>query len=134
MSPLKRSIWLSVIGVACGALSWVAAVAVSGKFEPFDSSAGLAANQLVLGLPAILLACRARLALLLLYFLGAWFGMNTYAYVFGSSEQRAWATLGAATSLLFLGLPVVLAVMTAAIRHIGARWGAGRGADSQRGK
>ena len=133
-APVSRSIWWLAIGVGCGALSWVAAFAVSGRFEPYDSSTGLAANQIVLCLPAILLACRPRLALLLFYFFGAWLGMNAYGYVFGSAEQRAWAMLGAVTSLLLLALPLSLAGMTAVICHIRSQWRAADGSHSQRGK
>ena len=131
---VTRSIGVLAAGLGCGALSWFAAHAVSGSFEPYDSSTGLLTNQLVLGLPAMLLACKPRLVPLLVYFLGAWLGMNVYAYVFGGSEQRAWAMLGAVTSLVLLFWPVVLAVVTVAIRYIWSRWHAGRGLHSQRGK
>lgn len=131
---VSQSIGLLAIGIECGALSWVAAFAVSGRFEPYDSSTGLAANQIVLCLPAILLACKPRLALLLFYFFGVWLGMNTYAYALGSSEQRAWAMLGAVTSLLLLFWPMVLAVVAVAIRSIWSRWSAARGVHSEHGK
>ena len=131
---VTRSISMLAVGSGFGALSWIAALAVSGSFEPYDSSIGLAVNQIVLGLPAIWLACRPRLALLLFYFLGAWLGMNAYGYVLGGSEHRVWAMLGAVTSLLLLFWPVVLAVVTVAIRCIWSRWGAARGLHSQHGK
>jgi hypothetical protein len=131
---VTRLISVLAFGLGCGALSWFTAHAVSGSFEPYDSSTGLAANQLVLCLPAILLACKPRLALILLYFLGAWLGMIAYAYAFGGSEQRAWAMLGAVTSLLLLFWPVVLAVVTVVIRYIWSRWGAARGLHSEHGK
>jgi hypothetical protein len=131
---VSQSIGLLAIGVGCGALSWVVAFAVSGRFEPYDSSTGLAANQIVLCLPAILLACKPRLALLLFYFFGVWLGMNTYAYAFGGSEQRAWAMLGAVTSLLLLFWPVVLAVVTIVIRYIWSQSGAARGLHSEHKK
>ena len=131
---VTRSISVLAVGSGCGALSWFAAHAVSGSFEPYDSSTGLAANQIVLCLPAMLLACKPRLVPLLVYFLGAWLGMNAYAYAYGGSEQRAWAMLGAVTSLLLLFWPVVVAGVTAAIRYIWSRWSAADGWHSQRGK
>jgi|GEM_PF-1634253 len=131
---VTQSISVLTVGSGCGALSWFAAHAVSGSFEPYDSSIGLAANQLVLCLPAMVLACKPRLALLLFYFLGAWLGMNAYAYVFGSSEQRAWAMLGVVSSLLLLFWPMVLAVVAVVIRYIWSRWSAADGLHSQQGK
>lgn len=133
-APVFRSIGLLAIGVGCGVLSWVAARAVSGRFEPYDSSAGLAMNQMVLCLPAILLACRPRQALFLFYFLGAWLGMNGYGYALGGSEQRAWAMLGAVTSLFLLVLPLGLAGVTVAIRYLRSRWGAADGLHAPHGK
>lgn len=133
-TPFYRPMWLLAIGTGCGVLSWAAAKAASGSFEPYDSSSGLAVNQIVLCVPAILLACRFRLALLLIYLLGAWLGMNTYAYALGGSEQRAWAMLGAVTSLLLLVLPLSLAGMTAASRYIWFRWRATDVLHTQRGK
>lgn len=99
-------------------LSWAAALAVSGRFEPYDSGCGLLANQLLLSIPAAILACRYRPSAPILLLLGAYLGMNLYAYGFGGSEHRAWATLGAITSLLLLVLPVVLVFAVAIVRRL----------------
>lgn len=107
-----------VAGIAVGALSWLAASVVSGTFEPYDSSAGLLVNQLVLCSPAFILALRHRMAVPFLLLAGAYFGMNAYAYGFGGSGQRAWVGLGAAVSLLLLVLPATLTIGAAILRRL----------------
>lgn len=100
-------------GALLGALSWLAALGVSGAFEPYDSALGLLANQLVLSLPIALLAFRYRLWTALLCLLGAYVGMNLYTYVFGGAETRAWAVLGAITSVALLVVPAAAAAASA---------------------
>jgi hypothetical protein len=90
---------------------------VSGTFEPYDSSAGLLANQAALALPAVYLAWRYRPEAPALLLLGAYFGMNGYSYVFGGSEQRAWVALGAITSLFLLVGPALLAACAAILQR-----------------
>ena len=79
---------LLAAGAVLGMLSWAAALAASGQFEPYDSGRGLLANQFVLSLPAVVLAARYRPFAPLLFLLGAYVGMNLYAYAFGGSEHR----------------------------------------------
>lgn len=97
-------------GAAIGALSWFIASIVSGKFEPYDSSVGLLVNQIILSASVTFLAWRYRAAVPLLFMTGAYLGLNGYTYVFGSSETRAWAALGAAVSVFLFLAPMIFAL------------------------
>ncbi|CAG0929467.1 hypothetical protein PLCT1_01068 [Planctomycetaceae bacterium] len=99
-------------------LSWAAALAVSGQFEPYDSASGLLVNQFVLSVPAVVLSWRYRPSAPLLFLFGAYVGMNLYSYGFGGSEHRVWAALGAITSLLLLVLPAALVLIVAVVRRL----------------
>lgn len=77
-------------GAVVGAFSWFAASVVSGTFEPYDSGVGLLLNQIILSVPAIVLAWRHRITVPLLFLVSAYPGLNAYAWAFGSSEARAW--------------------------------------------
>ena len=117
-SPPSKPLLLLAGGVALGMLSWLAALAVSGRFEPYDSGMGLLANQLALSVPAVFLASRYRPSAPFLFLCGAYVGMNAYTYGFGGSEKKAWAALGAVTSLSLLLLPAVLVTVIAVIRRV----------------
>lgn len=117
MPSLHQSVSVLVVGFALGALSWFAAAAASGSFEPYDSGVGLMVNQAVLSAPVALLAWRGRSGLSLLLLCGAYLGMNAYAYGFGSSETRSWATLGAVVSMLLMLAPILLMLGAVAIRR-----------------
>ncbi len=106
VKQMHSCVWLLLTGVVAGGLSWALLWGLTGHFEPYDSGVGLALNQLLLCGPMVLLR-RYRLIWFGLYPLGAWLGMNAWAYWAGSSETRAWAEAGAAISLLLLVLPVV---------------------------
>lgn len=108
---------LVAVGAILGALSWLAASVVSGTFEPHDSSAGLLVNQAILTIPAAYLALRHRFAAPVLLLVGTYFGMNAYAYSFGGSEAKAWAALGALTSLLLVATPALFALGAGVLRH-----------------
>jgi hypothetical protein len=108
---------LVAVGTVLGAFSWLAASLISGTFEPYDSSAGLLANQAILTIPAVYLALRHRPTAPILFLAGAYLGMNAYAYVFGGSEQRVWVALGAAVSLLLVVGPALFASGAAVLRH-----------------
>ena len=101
-----------------GAFSWFAASVVSGTFEPYDSGAGLLLNQIILSVPAAVLAWRHRIAVPLLCLASAYAGLSAYAWAFGSSEVRAWAALGALVSMLLFPVPVAFALGAAALRRL----------------
>lgn len=106
-----------VLGILLGGLSWWVAFEVSGSFEPYDSLSGFLVNQLILSAVAAAMGYQRGFAALMLYVFGAYAGLNAYAYIFGASETRAWAVLGAITSIILLFLPL-LAGITARITHV----------------
>ena len=108
-------------GSLLGMLSWLVALEVSGKFEPYDSTSGLLANQLVLSGVVAALAFRYRPQAFLLCLLSAYVGMNAYAYAFGGSEHKVWALLGGFTSVFLILVPGLIGVVTATIRHLPLR-------------
>ena len=81
--------WLFVCGCLAGAASWPIAGALSGRFEPYDSTIGFFVCQAVVALPAVWSSLRFGLLRTLPLLFGAWVGMNVYAYLFGSDETRA---------------------------------------------
>ena len=112
---------LSVVitsGAAIGALSWLVASLVSGKFEPFDSGQGLLFNQFILVASTTLLAWQSRPLTTLLFLGAAYVGMNAYAYALGGSEHRAWALLGAVINALLIVAPAALAIGTTLLRRL----------------
>lgn len=117
-SPPSQLLLLLTGGLALGMLSWLAALAVSGQFEPYDSGVGLLVNQVVLSVPAVFFASRYRPSAPFLFLCGAYVGMNAYTYACGGSEKKAWAALGAVTSLSLLLLPAVLVTVITVIRRV----------------
>jgi len=105
-------------GLAVGALSWLGPAFISGAFEPYDTGLGLLANQFLLCVPVAVLAWRYQVAAAFIFLIGAYVGMNAYAYGFGGSETRAWAALGAVVSLLLLLLPAGLAAAVSLFRRL----------------
>lgn len=105
-------------GVAIGAASWFFASVVSGEFEVYDSSMGLAVNQSILSVSAALVATRYRASAALLFIVSAYLGLNSFAYVMGSSESRVWAGLGAVVSVLLFLIPVIAAFGAVTVRTL----------------
>lgn len=103
---LRRVLVAFVVGLLLGPASWWIAGLVSGKFEPFDDSAGFFVCQAVLALPMFALAFRRGLPTSVPALPGAWLGMNLYAYALGSDETRAWIVLLLFSSLTLLMLPL----------------------------
>jgi hypothetical protein len=121
MSALVRppnALLIFIGGFLLGMLSWFASLTVSGKFEPYDSTYGLLANQLVLSGATAALALRYRPQTFFLCLLGSYVGMNVYAYAFGGSEHKVWALLGAFSSVFLIVLPGLIGVVAATIRRL----------------
>lgn len=108
----------AVGGAAVGALSWLIASIASGKFEPYDSGVGLLVNQFILSASAAFLAWRYRAVVSFLFMVCAYLGLNGYTYVFGSSETRAWASLGAVVSALLFVSPVIFTLGAIVIHRL----------------
>ena len=102
-------------------LSWALAHAVSGRFEPYDSGSGFLVTQLILVGAALGLGIRRGVGSALLFVLGAYLGLNGYAYVFGGEDSRVWAPLGAISSLVLVALPLVAGLVGGGVRRRAAR-------------
>lgn len=105
------------IGLIIGAFSWGVVSLVSESFEPFDNSVGFYTGQFFLSVTAAYFGYRCGFKSVLFYLFGAYVGMNSYAYIFGSSETRAWYQLGLATSLILLVYPVISGVIGELIQY-----------------
>ncbi|NJD25830.1 MAG: hypothetical protein FIB06_10545 [Betaproteobacteria bacterium] len=106
-------------GILLGVVAYGAGHAFSGRLEPFDSGTGLLATQVVLGCAAVLAGWRAGGRALALLLLGSYIGVNVYPYVVGGSESRAWAALGALTSMTLVALPALLGALAFVIGRAG---------------
>lgn len=118
-APRGLTIFLMAFGI--GALAWAASALASRGFEPYDSSIGLLVNQAILVTAAIRVALRHRVASVLIFLAGAYLGLNSYSYVFGSSESRAWVALGAVMSILLLIVPALCSLALLAFRRVRER-------------
>jgi hypothetical protein len=116
-----RTLALFALGLILGPLSWAVAYAVSGTFEPFDNTSGFFVCQAVLALGLFFVALRAGILRALACLVGAWAGMNAYAYAFGSTEMRAWIVLMLFASLTLLMIPLAAAIIGGIVRSVRAR-------------
>jgi hypothetical protein len=103
-----KHLQLIIIGIFVGAISWACSGWFSDRFEPFDSELGFILNQLLLSIFAIYLGYKKGVKSLLLFIFYAYIGLNSYSYIFGSSEQKALFLLGLFTTLVFLFFPLLL--------------------------
>ncbi len=104
----KKLVFVILVGVFSGALSWASAGVVSDRFEPFDSATGFFVSQFILSIFAIYAGYKLGVVALLIYLIGAHVGLNLYAFIFGGAEQRAWALLLVFTAILLLIFPLIL--------------------------
>jgi 4-hydroxybenzoate polyprenyltransferase len=51
-----------------------------------------------------------RIINIVVFIVGAYIGLNLYPYLFGGSEQRAWASLGLLVSTLLCVLPLIAGI------------------------
>ena len=102
---------IAFAGIFLGAASWGVVGLVSNRFEPFDSGTGLLIGQLVLSLSSFAIAYRTGMWKALLFVAASYVGMNVYANVFGTTEQRAWFILGLVTTLSLIISPVMCALL-----------------------
>ena len=100
-----------LIGVIAGAASWGVVALISDKYEPFDSTAGFLVGQFMLSAIAWRIGYKQKFSDLAVYLLGAYVGMNTYSYIFGGGEQRAWVLLGLITTVGLLVIPFVCGLL-----------------------
>lgn len=115
------------LGLLLGPASWLVVRLATGRFEPFDDSAGFYLCQGVLALPMAALAFRRGVIAAMPALPGAWVGMIGYASAFGSDETRAWIVLLLFSSLTLLMVPLA-ALLAGGIGHALRRRMARRGA------
>lgn len=116
----KLLLWM-VVGLVLGALSWIAPATITGIFEPFDNALGFWLCQAILALSMLLIGLHQGTLSALSALVGAWAGMNAYAYVAGSSETRAWIVLLMFSSLSLLAFPMLCAVFGGAAHALSRR-------------
>ena len=110
-----------VIGVLLGVLSWGMAYAVSGTFEPFDSGTGFLVTQVILSFAAFMFGFKKGIIASVVLVAGGYMGMNAYAYAFGGSEARAWAVLGAITTIALVLLPALAGLLGGIVTGLSSR-------------
>ena len=108
---MKKQLSIFAIGIIAGAASWAVVGLVSDRFEPFDSTAGFYTGQFILSVIAFWTGYKKQITYLLIYLIAVHIGMNTYAYIFGGLEHRAWARLGLITTLMLLIYPLIFGVI-----------------------
>lgn len=111
-----------IIGFLLGALSWGIAYAVSGTFEPFDSGVGLLVTQAILSSAALMIGFKKGSIASVVLVAGGYMGMNAYAYAFGGSEARAWAMLGAVTTVGLVILPALAGLLGGIVSRLSSRY------------
>jgi hypothetical protein len=109
-------------GIALGAFGWGMSHWVSGKFEPYDSGAGFLVTQIVLAPVAAMAGYRRGIAAAFVLVVGGYLGLNAYAYAFGGSESRAWAMLGAISTLLLVIVPAFAGLLGGVAKRLIARF------------
>lgn len=108
---MKNQIIIISIGVIAGATSWGVVGLVSDRYEPFDSSIGFYLGQFILSIIALWVGYKKKFGDLIIYLISAYLGMNAYSYIFGGSEQRAWAMLGMITTTSLIVFPAVFGII-----------------------
>jgi len=128
MKNLVRTI---SFGVLAGATSWAVVGLVSDRYEPFDSDAGFYIGQFILSIIAIWVGYKKKFIDLVVYLLSAYLGMNAYSYVFGGSEQRAWAVLGLITTISLIVIPLLFGIIGKIARFIKYKYNKANPADAR---
>jgi hypothetical protein len=120
-------------GVVAGAISWGVVGLVSDKYEPFDSGIGLLIGQSILSAVAFRVGYKKKLRELMIYLVAAYVGMNLYSYIFGGSEQRAWAYLGVITTIALMVFPLVFGVIGIIVRKVRQKYNKSLNTDAASG-
>ena len=99
------------IGIILGAVGWGIVSLLSDKFEPFDSDKGFYIGQFIFLLGAFYYGHNYGIKVLLLYIVGIYIGLNSFAYIFGSNESRNWFLVGLITTLVLLVFPLLFGIL-----------------------
>ena len=115
------AIFIFVIGLLLGAVSWAVSPLLSGQFEPFDSGLAMFVGQAILSTFVGYIGFRHGFWNMALAILGAYLGQVVYWYTFGNSEARAWIVLGAFTTLFLCVIPALSGTLGVVARHVRKR-------------
>ena len=126
---MNRLILAGSIGILAGATSWGVASLVSDKYEPFDSGIGFLIGQIILCAIAYRVAYKKKFGDLVIYVVATYVGMNSYSYIFGGSEQRAWALLGLITTISLIIFPFICGVIGIIVRNVQQKYNKALNAD-----
>ena len=128
---MKNLIIIISVGVIAGATSWGVVGLVSDRYEPFDSDIGFYIGQFILSIIALWVGYKKKFRDLVIYLISAYLGMNAYSYIFGGSEQRAWAMLGMITTTSLIVLPSVFGVIGKLVGFIQRKYNKANSADAR---
>ena len=117
------------VGVVAGAISWGVVGLVSDRYEPFDSGIGYLIGQFILSGIALRVGYKKKFGDLIVYLVAAYVGMNSYSYIFGGSEQRAWALLGMITTIALIVFPLIFGVIGIIVRNVQKKYNKAPNAD-----
>jgi hypothetical protein len=107
---MKRKYVSLITGLALGAASWAIVPLVSDKFEPFDSESGFYIGQSILSIASFIFGYLYGLKHVFIFIFGSYISFNVYPFIFGSSESRAWASLGLVTTLALCFYPLAFGI------------------------
>jgi hypothetical protein len=96
-----------IVSLLLGAASWAICPLVSDRFEPFDTGLGYLIGQFVMVILTAYVGWTTNAKNVILSVAGLYLSQNTYAYVFGTSEAKAWAILLLVTSIELCILPLI---------------------------
>ena len=108
---MKKTYISLICGLVLGAASWAIVPLVSDRFEPFDSELAFYLGQSVLSVASFYFGYSNGLRYVFIFIIGVYVSCNVYPYLFGSSEQRAWALLGLITTITLCIIPLAFGIL-----------------------
>ena len=108
---MKKTYISLICGLVLGAASWAIVPLVSDRFEPFDSELGFYLGQSVLSIASFYFGYSSGLKYVFIFIIGVYVSSNVYPYLFGSSEQRAWALLLLITTIALCIIPLAFGIL-----------------------
>lgn len=108
---MDRKFGFFIAGFGLGVGSWAIVPLVSGKFEPFDSSAGFYIGQALSSAVCFYAGFTRGFKSVLILLTGFYAAANVYAYLFGSTDARAMFVLGLLFNLLLCVYPLLFGLL-----------------------
>ena len=101
-----------IVSLILGAASWAVCPLVSDRFEPFDTGIGFIIGQLLMVTFTAYVGWTTNTISVILSVVGLYISQNVDAYIFGTSEAKAWAILLLLTSITLCILPLISGLTT----------------------